>query len=208
MTEERSAGSVGPPGPVAPPARAPLTKNARHSRVAALLAARSVRSQQELGLLLAAQGVHVTQATLSRDLGELGAYKVRTGDGGLAYALPDGTDRGNRPGTSGTAHLARRLEELLLSSEAAGSSVVLRTPPGGAHLLASSIDAAELPEVAGTIAGDDTVLLICRTVEERSGAEVAGALSERLLASADGLIRGAAAAPTLHPVDEDQPLEN
>src|SRR3954465_13889768 len=135
MTEERSAGSVGPVGPVAPPARAPLTKNARHSRVAALLAARSVRSQQELGLLLAAQGVHVTQATLSRDLGDGGAYKVRTGDGGLAYALPDGTDRGSRPGTSGTAQLARRLEELLLSSEAAGSSVVLRTPPGGAHLL-------------------------------------------------------------------------
>src|SRR3954449_7625325 len=125
------------PGSVA---RAPLTKNARHSRVAALLAGRSVRSQQELGLLLAAQGVHVTQATLSRDLGELGAYKVRTEDGGLVYALPDGPDRPSRTGSAGP-QLARRLEELLLSVEAAGSTVVLRTPPGGAHLLASSLDA-------------------------------------------------------------------
>src|SRR3954447_25979894 len=193
MTEERSAGSVGPVGPVAPPARAPLTKNARHSRVAALLAARSVRSQQELGMLLAAQGVHVTQATLSRDLGELGAYKVRTGDGNLVYALPESAERTGRSG--GVAGLARRLEELLLSSEAAGGNVVLRTPPGGAHLLASSIDAAELAEVAGTIAGDDTVLLICRALEGRPGVEVAEALAERLLAAAEGLARGPADAP-------------
>jgi transcriptional regulator of arginine metabolism len=174
-----------------PAARAPLTKNARHSRVVALLGGRTVRSQQELGLLLADQGVHVTQATLSRDLGELGAFKVRTDDGGLVYALPDGSDRSNR-GSSVAAHLARRLEELLLSAEAAGSTVVLRTPPGGAHLLASSIDAAELAEVAGTIAGDDTVLLVCRTLEARAGDEVAVGLSEHLLATAEGLVRSAA----------------
>ncbi len=173
-------------------ARAPLTKNARHSRVAALLAGRPVRSQQELGLLLAAQGVHVTQATLSRDLGELGAYKVRTADGGLAYALPDGADRGTRSAGVGAAQLARRLEELLLSAEAVTGNVVLRTPPGGAHLLASSIDAAELPEVAGTIAGDDTVLLICRTLDGRPSVEVADVLAGRLLAAADGLARGGA----------------
>ncbi|HSP36610.1 MAG TPA: arginine repressor [Frankiaceae bacterium] len=172
-------------------ARAPLTKNARHSRVAALLAGRPVRSQQELGLLLADQGVHVTQATLSRDLGELGAFKVRTEDGGLVYALPDGSDRSTRS-SSGAAHLARRLEELLLSAEAAGSTVVLRTPPGGAHLLASSIDAAELAEVAGTIAGDDTVLLVCRTLEARPADEVAVALSGHLLAAAEGLVRSGA----------------
>src|SRR3954453_15500299 len=100
-----------PPAPGA--ARVPLTKNARHSRVAALLTGRPVRSQQELGALLAAQGVHVTQATLSRDLGELGAYKVRTEDGGLVYALPDGPERAGRSGGAGS-HLARRLEELLL----------------------------------------------------------------------------------------------
>ncbi len=167
-------------------ARAPLTKTARHSRVASLLSGRAVRSQQELGLLLADAGVHVTQATLSRDLGELGAFKVRTEDGGLAYALPDGAERGSRP-TSASAHLARRLEELLLSSEAATAMVVLRTPPGGAHLLASSIDAAELAEVAGTIAGDDTVLLVCRTLEGRAADEVAAALSARLLATAEGV---------------------
>jgi transcriptional regulator of arginine metabolism len=185
------------------PARAPLTKTARHSRVSALLAGRPVRSQQELGLLLAAQGVHVTQATLSRDLGELGAFKVRTGDGGLVYALPDGTDRGGRPSGSGSAALARRLEELLLSSEAAGATVVLRTPPGGAHLLASSLDAAELPDVAGTIAGDDTVLLICRIRDGRSGAEVAATLSERLLAQAEGVVRSATDIAEPPPDDED-----
>ena len=174
--------------------RTPVTKNARHSRVAALLSGGPVRSQQELGALLAGQGVHVTQATLSRDLGEMGAFKVRAEDGGYAYALPDGPDRAGRS-SSGLVHLARRLEELLLSTEAAGSTVVLRTPPGGAHLLASSIDAAELAEVAGTIAGDDTVLLVCRTLEGRSGNEVAAALSERLLTSAEGLARSSADAP-------------
>jgi transcriptional regulator of arginine metabolism len=189
-----------------------MTKSARHSRVAALLAGRPVRSQQELGALLAGQGVHVTQATLSRDLGELGAFKARTEDGGFAYALPDGPDRTGRS-SSGLVHLARRLEELLLSTEAAGSTVVLRTPPGGAHLLASSIDAAELAEVAGTIAGDDTVLLVCRTLEGRSGDEVASALSERLLTSAEGLARNGAdvaGEPAVPPppssaVDEDRP---
>jgi transcriptional regulator of arginine metabolism len=183
--------------PSAGSARAPLTKNARQSRVAALLAGRSVRSQQELGVLLAAQGVHVTQATLSRDLGELGALKVRGEHGGLVYALPEPGERGVRPAGLGSGstrwspQLARRLEELLLSSEAAGSTVVLRTPPGGAHLLASSIDAAELPEVAGTIAGDDTVLLICRTIDGRTGDSVAAALSERLLTAAEGSPRSA-----------------
>ena len=169
-------------------ARAPLTKTARHSLVAGLLTGRPVRSQQELGVLLGGQGVHVTQATLSRDLGELGAYKVRTEDGGLVYALPDGPERTGRSGGAGL-QLARRLEELLLSAEAAGSTVVLRTPPGGAHLLGSSLDAAELPEVAGTVAGDDTVLLVCRTLEGRSGDHVAVALAERLLAIAEGLAR-------------------
>jgi transcriptional regulator of arginine metabolism len=177
--------------PSAGSARAPLTKNARQSRVAALLAGRSVRSQQELGVLLAAQGVHVTQATLSRDLGELGALKVRGEHGGLVYALPEPGERGVRPAGLGSPQLARRLEELLLSSEAAGSTVVLRTPPGGAHLLASSIDAAELPEVAGTIAGDDTVLLICRTIDGRTGDSVAAGLSERLLTAAEGSPRSA-----------------
>jgi transcriptional regulator of arginine metabolism len=175
--------------PTAGTARAPLTKTARQSRVAALLGDRSVRSQQELGALLAAQGVHVTQATLSRDLGELGALKVRGEHGGLVYALPEPGERGMRPTGLGSLQLARRLEELLLSSEPAGASVVLRTPPGGAHLLASSIDAAELPEVAGTIAGDDTVLLVCRRIEKRPGENVAEDLSERLLTAAEGSSR-------------------
>jgi transcriptional regulator of arginine metabolism len=191
---------TGPPDG-ARPARAPLTKNARQSRVAALLAGRTVRSQQELGALLAAQGVRVTQATLSRDLGELGALKVRGEGGGLVYSLPDPSERGPRPAAYGSVLMARRLEELLLSSEAAGTSVVLRTPPGGAHLLASSIDAAELPEVAGTIAGDDTVLLICRRIEGRTAEAVAAALSDRLLAAAEGPARSSSDAAELDASD-------
>jgi transcriptional regulator of arginine metabolism len=169
-------------------ARAPLTKNARHALVVGLLTGRPVRSQQELGVLLAEAGVHVTQATLSRDLGELGAYKIRTDDGGLVYALPAAPERWSR-GAAASPQLARRLEELLMSAEAAGSTVVLRTPPGGAHLLASSLDVAELPGGAGTLAGDDTVLLVCRTLEGRTGEQVSGALAERLLSTAEGLAR-------------------
>jgi transcriptional regulator of arginine metabolism len=181
-------------------ARAPLTKNARHSLVTSLLTGRPVRSQQELGGLLAEAGVHVTQATLSRDLGELGAYKVRTDDGGLAYAVPATPERWSR-GAAASPQLARRLEELLMSAEAAGSTVVLRTPPGGAHLLASTLDVAELAEVAGTIAGDDTVLLVCRTLEGRPAEQVAAALAERLLSTAEGLARGG---PD-QPVDGERP---
>jgi transcriptional regulator of arginine metabolism len=188
--------------PRAGTARAPLTKNARQSRVAALLAGRTVRSQQELGELLADQGVHVTQATLSRDLGELGALKVRGENGALVYALPDPGERSVRAPAVGSVQLARRLEELLLSSEAAGGLVVLRTPPGGAHLLASAIDAAELPEVAGTIAGDDTVLLVCRSIGGASTETVGAALSDRLLAAAEGLARSGADGSERPPVPD------
>ena len=141
---------------------APATKAARHARIAELVTTRTVTSQPELGRLLAGAGIEVTQATLSRDLEELGAVKVRTADG-PAYALPP--EGQPVPGTpqSVDARLGRLLEELLVSVEATGDVVVLRTPPGGAHLLGSALDRAGLPEVAGTVAGDDTVLLVVRT---------------------------------------------
>jgi transcriptional regulator of arginine metabolism len=169
-------------------ARLPLTKAARQSKVSDLILRGGVHSQSELADQLDAIGLSVTQATLSRDLAELGAFKVRGADG-LVYALPASAPS-NGAAASGAAAgplLVRRLAELLVSAEAAGSMVVLRTPPGGAHLLASGIDGAELPEVAGTLAGDDTVLLVCRpgaSGHARAGEAVAAALAARLLAAA------------------------
>jgi len=143
----------------------PLTKSARHALVAELLESREVRSQPELAELLGGRGVHVTQATLSRDLVELDAVKVRGPSGSLVYALPgEGGDRTPIAGESAAAQqrLARLCSELLVSAEASANLVVLRTPPGAAQFLASAIDKAELGDILGSIAGDDTVLLIGR----------------------------------------------
>jgi len=143
----------------------PLTKSARQHLITDLLGSREVRSQTELAELLGNRGVHVTQATLSRDLVELDAVKVRLASGTLVYAVPaEGGDRTPVHGESAAAssRLARLCAELLASAEASANLVVLRTPPGAAQFLASAIDKVELPDVLGTIAGDDTVLVIGR----------------------------------------------
>ncbi len=148
------------------PTVTPLTKSARHQQVIELLTHTEVRSQTELADLLAARGVNVTQATLSRDLLELDAIKVRAAGGGLVYAVPsEGGDRSpTTPGEQAGAsqRLSRLLGELLVSAEASANLVVLRTPPGAAQFLASAIDRADLREILGSIAGDDTVLMIGR----------------------------------------------
>jgi transcriptional regulator of arginine metabolism len=165
-------------------ALSPLTKNARQQQIIDLLGKHQVRSQTELSQLLADRGVQVTQATLSRDLVELDAVKVRTHQGVLVYAVPaEGGDRrpeAARDSASGAARLARLCGELLVSAEAADNLVVLRTPPGAAQFLASAFDKSELPGILGTIAGDDTVLVIGR---DRGGADD---LARRFLALADG----------------------
>jgi transcriptional regulator of arginine metabolism len=144
--------------------RAVLTKAGRQSRIAEMLATTPVRSQSELGRLLAAEGVAVTQATLSRDLEEMGAVKIRRAGVGTVYAVPD-----EAPGPvlralsdASDGRVSRLAAELLVSVEASANLVVARTPPGGAQLLASAIDRADLPDVLGTVAGDDTVLLVAR----------------------------------------------
>jgi transcriptional regulator of arginine metabolism len=159
----------------------PLTKTARQARIADILAREQVRSQEELADLLERYaGVHVTQATLSRDLDELGIVRLRSG-GSLVYALPEepggpgshpggpgsqsggpGSQSGTRPESPFDARLARYLGELMTSAESSANLVVLRTPAGAAQFLASVIDHAALPSVLGTVAGDDTVLLIAR----------------------------------------------
>ncbi|MFL6240662.1 MAG: arginine repressor [Actinomycetes bacterium] len=167
--------------PSTAPSTLPATKTARHARITELLRGQPVRSQGELARLLAGVGVTVTQATLSRDLEELGAVKVRTDGGGLAYAVPD--DNEPAAGDGIAARLARLCEELLISADASANLAVIKTPPGGAQLLASALDRAAWPAVLGTVAGDDTVLVICRAA--KGGGDVAS----RLVALAEG--RGA-----------------
>ena len=146
--------------------RAPVTKSARHQRIIDLVTHHDVRSQTELAELLATHGVHVTQATLSRDLLELDAVKVRSPEGALVYAVPaEGGDRSPtsaRESAGSVERLARLCADLLVSADASANLVVLRTPPGAAQFLASLFDRADLGDVLGTIAGDDTVLVIGR----------------------------------------------
>lgn len=156
------------------------TRAARQARIVELVSTTGIRSQTELAKLLSEDGIEVTQATLSRDLDELGAVKLRAPDGGAAvYVIPeDGSPvRGVQGGTS---RLTRLLHELLVSADGSGNLTVLRTPPGGAHFLASAIDRAALLEVVGTIAGDDTVVVVAR--EPLSGLD----LAERFVAMAAG----------------------
>jgi transcriptional regulator of arginine metabolism len=122
----------------------------------------------------------VTQATLSRDLVELDAVRVRSQSGTLVYAVPaeGGDRRPAAPGETAAAghRLGRLLADLLVTAEASANLVVLRTPPGAAQFLASAMDKVEYTDVLGTIAGDDTVLVVSR--EPRGGEQIA----RRLLA--------------------------
>jgi transcriptional regulator of arginine metabolism len=147
------------------------TRVARQARIVELVTSMGIRSQTELAKLLAGEGIEVTQATLSRDLDELGAVKLRGADGGVpVYVIPeDGSPvRGVQGGTS---RLTRLLGELLVSVDHSANITVLRTPPGAAQFLASAIDRSALHDVVGTIAGDDTVVVIAR--EPLSGKELA-----------------------------------
>ena len=158
-----------------------LTRSARQARIAELIAAGPVTSQTQLAAMLAQSGIEVTQATLSRDLEELGAVKLRGADGAPAsYVLPP-ENAPLRPAQSpAPARLTRLLGELLTAAEGSANLAVLRTPPGAAQFLASALDKVALPDVLGTIAGDDTVLVISR--DPSGGPELADrlrALAER-----------------------------
>jgi transcriptional regulator of arginine metabolism len=154
------------------PTKIPNTPVARRQRIVELLALERVRSQAQLEQLLGEDGLNVTQATLSRDLDELGAVKIRDESGTLVYAVPDELERHTRVG--GEAHIARLgrfAQELLVSADASANLVVLRTPPGAAQFLASSIDHSAVQDVMGTIAGDDSILVV--TKHPQGGAKFA-----------------------------------
>ncbi|HEY0148976.1 MAG TPA: arginine repressor [Allosphingosinicella sp.] len=132
-------------------------RSRRQKAIAELIRADALASQEEVTSRLRAQGFSVTQATVSRDLDQMGAVKVKR-SGVMSYALPD------QIGDSDWAasRLARIVSDWVQSVEAAGNLLVLRTPPGSAHLVGLALDQAKLPEVAGTISGDDTLFIALR----------------------------------------------
>lgn len=153
---------------------AKLTKTARQHKIAKLLEENTVTNQAQIVELLAAEGVEVNQATVSRDLEELSAVKVRVPGGESAYAIPE------LPFDQITTddHLKRVLGDWVAGIDRSGDLVVLRTPPGCAHVVASALDRSALPEIVGTVAGDDTILVVsaegCGSHVESRIAELAG----------------------------------
>lgn len=139
----------------------PATKAARQALVRRLIDAGDIHSQGELALELEGQGITVTQATLSRDLVDIGAVKVRTATGAHAYATGDAIDA-----TEDTEQrLARLCGELLFSADGSANIAVLRTPSGAAQYFASAIDGHDDADIVGTVAGDDTVFVISREAD-------------------------------------------
>jgi transcriptional regulator of arginine metabolism len=149
-----------------------LAKQQRQHRIAGLLERNAVMSQDQLVQLLTDDGVVATQATVSRDLDELGAIKVRAGGGDSVYAIPDLPKEQRAP----EDHLRRVLGDWVVEVDHSHNLVVLRTPPGSAHVVASAIDRAGLPSILGTVAGDDTILVVVS--ERSSGTKVARELSK------------------------------
>ncbi|MHB1488292.1 MAG: arginine repressor [Acidimicrobiales bacterium] len=153
-----------------------LSKNQRHDRIAIILSENQVSSQAQLVALLAAAGVEATQATVSRDLEEMGAVKVRLGGGESNYAIPElPWDQVVPPD-----HLKRVMGEWVVEVSHSANLVILRTPPGSAHVVASALDRAGVHGVLGTVAGDDTVMVV-------ASEELGGAGLGRTLAQLSGL---------------------
>jgi transcriptional regulator of arginine metabolism len=148
-----------------------MTKNQRQHRITGLLEEQAVSSQSQLVELLSAEGIEATQATVSRDLEDLGVVKVRLPGGETAYALPALPVQQIAP----EDHLRRVLGEWVVAVGRSQNLVVLRTPPGSAHVVGSALDRSGLEGVLGTVAGDDTVLVVAD--EERGGAALAAELS-------------------------------
>lgn len=148
-----------------------MAKTQRQHRIARLLEGNAVTSQVQLVELLADDGVVATQATVSRDLEELGAVKVRVPGGETVYAIPElPKDR-----VAPEEHLRRVLGDWVVEVAHSANLVVLRTPPGSAHVVASALDRAGLDDIIGTVAGDDTIMVVAS--ERAGGSKVAERLS-------------------------------
>lgn len=143
-------------------------KRERHQAIRELVAGQPVASQEELRRLLAARGWDVTQSTLSRDLHELRLARVPTADGVRYAATGPGAPGGRGDGDGARSALDTLLPQFFARIDGVGELVVLHTVPGGAQPVAVALDAARWPEVMGTIGGDDTILIICRSAEARA----------------------------------------
>lgn len=149
-----------------------MSKARRQHRISALLADQAVTSQAQLVDLLEGENIHATQATVSRDLDELGAIKVRVPGGETVYAIPEHpVDR-----IAPEDHLRRVMGDWVADVGSSANLVVLRTPPGSAHVVASALDRAGMEEILGTVAGDDTLVVVA--TESVGGTKLASRLRE------------------------------
>ena len=148
-----------------------LGKPQRQHRILRMLEDQAISSQAQLVEMLAIDGVMATQATVSRDLEELGAVKVRIPGGTMAYAIPEHAKERTAPDD----HLRRVMGEFVVEVSHSANIALLRTPPGSAHVVASALDRAGIADVLGTVAGDDTLILVCS--EQVGGAKVAADLA-------------------------------
>ena len=139
-----------------------MNKRDRHRAILEIVSANAVGSQEELRQRLTERGWDVTQSTLSRDLHELRLARVPTGDG-MRYLASSESDASER----GRVALEALLPQLFARIDGVGELIVLHTVPGGAQPVAAAFDAARWPDVLGTIAGDDTILLVCRSAQAR-----------------------------------------
>jgi transcriptional regulator of arginine metabolism len=147
-------------------------KAQRQHKISVLLGRHQVMSQSQLVELLSGEGVSATQATVSRDLEDLGAVKVRVSGGDTVYAIPEYEPDRIAPHD----HLRRVLSEWVADVAVSQNLVVLRTPPGCAHVVASALDRSGLPGLLGTVAGDDT--LLCIAAERVGGQKLAATLRD------------------------------
>jgi len=167
MSTRRSA-----PRAAKPVATARLGKAQRQHLIGKLIERNSVQSHPQLVELLAAEGCLATQATVSRDLADLGAIKVRVAGGESAYAIPEMPAHQVAP----EDHLRRVFGDWVVEVAYSANLVVLRTPPGSAHVVGSALDRAGLPDILGTVAGDDTLIVVVS--ESAGGAAVADAMTD------------------------------
>jgi transcriptional regulator of arginine metabolism len=149
-----------------------MSKVQRQQTIARLIEQHQVTNQPQLVELLEAEGITATQATVSRDLEDLGAVKVRVPGGATVYAVPEFAPERVAP----VDQLRRVMGEWVAEVTHSSNLVIVRTPPGCAHVVASALDRSGLDGLLGTVAGDDTML--CVATEERGGAGLADTLRE------------------------------
>ncbi|QOQ53753.1 transcriptional regulator AhrC/ArgR [Bacillus amyloliquefaciens] len=142
-----------------------MTKGQRHIKIRELITSQEIETQDDLVDMLREEGYKVTQATVSRDIKELHLVKVPTNNGSYKYSLP--ADQRFNP----LSKLKRSLMDAFVKIDSASHMIVLKTMPGNAQAIGALMDNLEWEEIMGTICGDDTILIICRTPEDTKGVQ-------------------------------------